>query len=114
MRSYCLAVLILVAGCATAPTTSETEREIVLKYVAIDVGTVGPFTKKGKQELNILSEKDRAAAAALLEQGAIGFVVYPKAASSSPTNPADRRPGARVILLQHDRVVGDFPVPSKS
>ena len=67
MRSYALASLILLGGCATAPITAETEREIVLQHVAVDAGTAGPFTKKSKHELDILSANDRVEAAALLD-----------------------------------------------
>ena len=106
MRGYLFTVLLVLAGCATGPTTSETEREIVLKYVGVDAGTTGPFTKKAKHEINILTEKDRAEAASLLDYGAVGFLVFSKTVS-----PSTSRPVTRVILLQHGRIVGDFTAP---
>ena len=108
MKNYALVVLVLAAGCATPPTTAETEREIVLQHVAADVGTAGPFSKQSKRELDILSDKDRIEASGLLDRGAVFFLVFAKAdASLSGPNV----PKTRVVVVQHGRVVGDFRAP---
>ena len=115
LKNYALACVILFAGCASGPGTAETEREIVLQYVGVDVGTAGPFTKKSSRELDILADKDRSAAAALLNRGAVGFLVYaktPNVGNTTATNsPPNKQLGPRVILLQHGRVVGDYKAP---
>jgi hypothetical protein len=79
------------------------------------VGTAGPFSKKSSRELDILSEKDRTAASILLDRGAIAYLVYSKpqntGSMTAPNSPPNPRPGTRVILLQHGRIVGDFKAP---
>lgn len=105
MRSLLLVLLVLLAGgCAAAPTTSEERREVVLEYVGHEVGTVGPFSKKGQRELDGLSEKDRKEVVGLIERGAVGFLIIEPDAS---------RPN-RVIVVSGKRIVGDFPVPKKA
>ena len=111
MKNFALASLLVVAGCASAPSAAETEREIVLQYVAVDAGTAGPFSRKSKQELDILSDRDRVAATALLDRGAVAFVVYPKTQISGAAAPASQHAGTRIVLVQHGRVVGDFKAP---
>jgi hypothetical protein len=102
---------MLFAGCASAPTTAETGREVVLQYVGTDVGTAGPFSKKSNSELAILSDKDRVTASSLLDHGAVAFLVYSKGANASAVSTPGKAAGTRVILLQHGRVVGDFKAP---
>jgi hypothetical protein len=111
MKNYALASLILLGGCATAPSTAETEREIVLQHVAVDVGTAGPFSKKAKRELDVLSDKDRVEASMLLDRGAVAFLVYPKTPGSASASTPKKETGPRVVLVQHGRVVGDFTAP---
>ena len=111
MKNFAFASLLFVAGCASAPSTAETEREVVLQYVAVDAGTAGPFSRKSKQELDILSDQDRLAATALLDRGAVAFVVYHKNQMPGAASPATRHPGTRIVLVQHGRVVGDFKAP---
>lgn len=96
MKRSLFLLLALAGGCATSPTVTETTREVVLKYIGGDFGTAGPFSKHGKKELNVLSPKDRDEAAALLDRGAEGFLIFqPKMAT-------------RVVLVMKGRVVGDF------
>jgi hypothetical protein len=101
-----LAVLILcAAGCAISPDSAESAREIVLTYVGADVGTAGPFSKKGLRELDSLSSQDRAEALALFERGALAYVIF--------SSPQERKPGdpaapTRIIFVRSGKVVGDF------
>src|SRR4051794_456772 len=110
MKRYLpLCLTLLLAGCTTDPGGSEAVREVVLKYVDADVGTAGPFGKQGKKELDILSDKDRAAALALLDRGAVGFVVFARdygAAARPGSN--DTATTSRIILVLKGKVVGDF------
>ena len=81
----------------------EERRQLVLEYVGHEVGTVGPFAKNGLRELDVLSEKDRREAAALIEHGAIGFlVIEPNAGVPN-----------RIVVVSGKRIVGDFPAPKK-
>ena len=101
-------ILLFLSGCGTSPVNSETTRETVLEYLGADVGTAGPFYKGGKQELDILSEADRAKAAALIDHGAALFLVYPANRTANSTGSANR-----VVLVQGGKIVGDFTVPAK-
>src|SRR6476661_2363062 len=101
MKAYPLIVILFFAGCATAPSTAESQREIVLQHIGIDAGTAGPFSKGAKREFGILSEKDRAEAAKLIEHGAVAFLVYPK--RQGPVATASPKEGTRVVLVQHGR-----------
>lgn len=111
-RTLTLLLLVTLAGCATSPGDSESNREVVLKYLDADVGTAGPFNKQAKKELDVLSEKDRAAATALLEKGGVGFDVF--APASSP----ERGTVARIVIVHAGKIVGDFlavkPAPAPS
>jgi len=105
MRTLFVVLLTLLLGaCAAAPTTSEERREVVLEYVGHEVGTVGPFSKKGQRELDGLSEKDRKEVLALIEHGAVGFLIIEPNASLPN----------RVIVVSGKRIIGDFPSPKKS
>jgi hypothetical protein len=99
----CSIVFSLAAGCATSTGTSEERREVVLKYVGHDVGTSGPFSKKGIRELDVLDDNERKQATALLQGGAQGFLIM-------EPNPALPN---RIILISGDRVVGDFRAKKK-
>lgn len=90
-------------GCAAPPAGTEILREVVLHHVGGDFGTVGPFYKDRKKELDVLVPQDRARAAALLDQGAAGFLIY------QPGNAG----AARIVLVEKDHVVGDFSAPAK-
>jgi hypothetical protein len=110
------ALLALFTGCATAPSDAENDREVVLRYLNADVGTTGPFNKHAKKELDVLSAPDRAAASALLDRGAVGFVIFAprsSAGSTDGTAAADTAPATRVILVAHGKVVGDFGAEKK-
>ncbi len=103
-----LVVLLLAGGCATAPTGGpESTREVVLKYVNADVGTTGPFSKKNPKDLEILSDADRTQASALLDRGAVGFVIY---AGSRTANAASE---TRIVLVQAGKVVADYHAAAK-
>ena len=108
MTRFLTIVLILLAGCTTSPGNSEANREVVLKYLDADVGTAGPFSKQGKRELDVLSEKDRATALGLLERGAVGFVVF------APAHSAEAGSVARIVLVLSGKVIGDFPAFAKA
>ena len=109
MRLHAVAAVLCLAGCSTGPAVSETERELVLQYVGSDAGTSGPFSKKTKQELAILGEKDRLEANALLDRGAVAFLVYSKSTGASATAKSPAR--TRVVVVQNGRVVGDYLAP---
>jgi hypothetical protein len=105
MRFLFLALLVLLFGaCASAPTTGEERREVVLEYVGHEVGTVGPFSKKGQRELDGLSEKDRNEVLGMIEHGAVGFLII---------EPNVSLPN-RVIVVSGKRIIGDFPSPKKA
>src|SRR5438105_4394576 len=104
MRALFLAVTVLLfAACASAPATGEERRQLVLEYVGHEVGTVGPFAKNALRELDVLSEKDRREAAALIEHGAVGFLVI----EPNPSLPN------RIVVVSGKRIIGDFPAPKK-
>ena len=100
-------VLLLAGGCATAPSDSESTREVALKYVNADVGTTGPFSKKNPKDLEILSDADRAQASAWLGRGAVGFVIF---AGSRAANAASE---TRIVLVQAGKVVADYHAAAK-
>lgn len=107
--------LLLLGGCGTSPTNSETTREVVLQYLGGDVGTAGPFGKGGKKELDVLTPADRQAAEALIDRGAAMFLVYGANAANAADAQAAAAGGAtRVVLVQGGRVVGDFRAQPKS
>ncbi len=100
MKSLLSALLVLIcSGCATAPSDAESTREIVLQYVGREVGTSGPFSKQARHELATLSAPDRAAALALMDRGAVGFLIIER-------NQANQN---RIVLITKRKVVGDFP-----
>ncbi len=97
-----ISIALAVGGCATSPITGEERREVVLQYIGHDVGTVGPFSKRGR-ELDELSEKDRKEAMEMLGRGAQGFlVIEPNAGLPN-----------RVIVVSGKRIVGDFTTLKK-
>ncbi|MBC7367993.1 MAG: hypothetical protein H7343_14470 [Undibacterium sp.] len=106
MTRCLLIFLVLLAGCST-PDASEGTREVALKYINADVGTTGPFSKRNPKDLEILSPSDRAQASALLDRGAVGFVIY---AGSRST---DAGAETCVVLVQNAKVVGDFRAAPK-
>jgi hypothetical protein len=96
-----------------SPESPEVAREVVLKRIGDRVGTVGPFTRKDKKELASLSAPDRATATALLDRGALGFLICSPdngtapGASNGPL--ADMVKVDRIIFVQNAQIVGDFP-----
>lgn len=120
-RNLIIGVLFiaLLSGCGTTAMDSESTREVVLQYLGADatVGTAGPFAKSAKREVDVLSAANRRQAEALIDQGAVLFLVYGQANARPVTNDStDASPKVgRVILVQGKRVVGDFraePKPS--
>jgi hypothetical protein len=105
MSRYLIALVLSVAGCAMSPDSAESAREIVLTYVGADVGTAGPFSKKGLRELDTLSAKDRAEALALFERGAIAYVIF---SPPQERKPADTAAPTRIIFVRSGKVVADF------
>ncbi len=107
-----LVCLLPLCGCASAPDAPEAAREVVLKHVGDGVGTVGPFNRKDKRELASLSATDRAAANALLDRGALGFIVFgPDDGTKTPAAGAalaDMVSVARILFVQRGEIVGDF------
>lgn len=115
MRSVSILVLSLfmLGGCATEPGGPEAARAVVLKRIGDGVGTVGPFNRKDKKELESLSPQDQKAAAALLDQGAVGFLICLPDDGTTPrvTNGslADLVKVARIMFVLRGEIVGDFP-----
>jgi hypothetical protein len=98
--------LLLLAGCGTSPIDTESTREIVLQYLGGQVGTAGPFAAKAaKREADILGEADRRSAEALIDRGAVVFLVNGERAGTTGAS--------RVILVQNNKVVGDYRPQSK-
>lgn len=91
---------MLLAGCGTVPGGAERAREVVLEYVGGSVGTAGPFSNKAFPELNSLSASDRTKAGALIDRGALAFVVISAGKST------------RIVLVQGGKVVGDLSAAS--
>jgi len=116
MRSLPTIVLLLISlcGCANQPEGPEVAREVVLKHIGDKVGTVGPFNRKDKKELQSLSPQDRSAAIGLLDQGALGFLICsPEGNDPAPTATggalADLIKVDRIIFVRGGQIVGDFP-----
>ena len=115
MRSPSIAVLslLLLCSCTSTPGGPEAAREVVLKRIGDGVGTVGPFTRKDKKELESLSPQDRTTAAALLDHGALGFLICsPDNGTAAPASTgalADMVKVDRIIFVQNAQIVGDFP-----
>jgi len=115
MRSLSPLVLtvLLLCGCANESAGPEAAREVVSNHVGEGFGTVGPFTRKDKKELEALSPQDRSAAVALLDRGAVGFLICSKEnGAPSPAAGealADLIKVDRIILVKNNRIVGDFP-----
>ena len=105
-RAFSLLLLLsgFFGGCATSPRDSETAREVVLQYLGSDAGTAGPFAKHQKKELDVLPPKERGEALALLDRGAVAFLVFETRKGGSP----------RVVLVMSGRVVGDFRAPPET
>jgi hypothetical protein len=101
MKRLPLLLCLLTFGCSTTTSSPEFAREIVSRHLGGDFGTVGPFTKQRKRELEVLAAADQKTALGLLEEGALGFLIY------EPNQPKARR----VSLVLKDRVVGDYRVP---
>ena len=99
--------VVLLAGCASSPDTSEGTREVVLKYINADVGTTGPFSKRNPQDLEALSGSDRVQASKLLDRGAVGFVIFTGSRGSNVSGET------RIVLVQNAKVVGDFRAAAK-
>jgi hypothetical protein len=104
-------MMTLLAGCGTTAMDSESTREIVLQYLGTDaaVGTAGPFGKGGKKEIDVLSATDRKQVEALIDRGAVLFLVYATTpAAAAGESPAPGSNVSRVIVVQGGKVVGDF------
>ena len=114
MRTAALAVLSLLffSGCASETGGPEVAREVVLKHVGEGVGTVGPFNRKDKGELASLSPQDRATAIALLDLGALGFLICSRSDGTTPPTTggklADLIKVDRILFVQNGQIVGDF------
>lgn len=108
MKRYLSVLLLILGGCATAPSDTESQREIVLRYLDANVGTAGPFSRRASKELGVLSEKDRAEAMALLNRGAAGYLVFEAAGTAADGKSTAAAAATRIILVHHGKVVGDF------
>ena len=100
-------LVVLLSGCATSSSDPETTREVVLKYLNSDVGTTGPFSKRNPKDLEILSPADRTQATALVDRGAVGFVIFGGAQKPGSET------GGRIVLVQNGKVVGDYWAAAK-
>jgi hypothetical protein len=114
MRSTSIIVLSLLGlgGCANPANAPEAARQVVLQHVGGTVGTVGPFTRKDRKELESLSPQDRNAANALLDRGALGFLICSPENASTPHADsgalADLIKVDRIIFVHNGQIVGDF------
>ena len=102
-----LSSVLLLSACGTPTAGSESTRAILLQYLGGDVGTVGPFGKGGKKELTVLSDAERAEAEALIDKGAMMFLIYGGSAGGQPGV-------SRVVLMQDKQVVRDYVVRPKA
>ncbi|PTX94563.1 hypothetical protein [Opitutus sp. ER46] len=100
-----LVLLPLLSACGTSSMGSEAMRGVVLQYLGSDVGTVGPFYKGGKKELDVLAVAERSRAESLIDGGAALFLVY---SSTLATRTRGATGADRIILVQHGKIVGDF------
>jgi hypothetical protein len=91
-------LLVLLGGCVTSRVDSETTREVVLNHVGGSYGTAGPFSNQAKKEFVVLSPKDQQEASALIDRGAVAFLVFEAGNSTA----------VRIVLVHKGRVVGDF------
>ena len=98
MKRLVALLVVLLGGCASSPVDSERTREVVLNYLGAPVGTAGPFSNQAKKEFGVLSPKDQSEASALIDRGAVAFLVFEAGANSA----------VRIVLVHKDRVVGDF------
>ena len=114
MRTTSIIVLSLLAlgGCANPANRPEIARQVVLQHVGGTVGTIGPFNRKDKKELESLSPQDRTTAIALLDRGALGFLICSPDDGTAQRNAsgvlADLIKVARIIFVQDGKIVGDF------
>jgi len=115
MRAVSIVVLgaSMGAGCANELGGPEAARQVVSNHVGDGVGTVGPFTRTDKKELASLSPPDRSAATALLDAGALGFLICSREDGAAPPAGgaalADMIKVDRIILVRGGKIVGDFP-----
>jgi len=104
--------LLVLCGCANPANAPETARQVVLQHVGGTVGTVGPFTRKDRKELESLSPQDRNSANALLDRGALGFLICsPETGATSHAESgalADLIKVDRIIFVHDGMIVGDF------
>jgi hypothetical protein len=114
MRSTSIVILslMMLGGCANPPGGPEIARQVVLQHVGGAVGTIGPFNRKDKKELESLSPQDRSTALALLDRGALGFLICSPETGAAPRNAngvlADLIKVDRIIFVQDGQIVGDF------
>ena len=114
MRTTSIIALSLLAlgGCANPANRPEVARQVVLQHVGGTVGTIGPFNRKDKRELESLSPQDRNTAIALLDGGALGFLICSPDDGTTPRNAngvlADLIKVDRIIFVQDGQIVGDF------
>jgi hypothetical protein len=114
MRSALFVVLSLLmwSGCANPPGGPEAARQVVLQHIGNGVGTVGPFNRRDKAELASLSPQDRSTAVALLDRGAVGFLVFGPdngtAVHAANGKLADLITVDRILFVQNGQIVGDF------
>ena len=110
--SILLLSLLVLCGCANPANSPEVARQVVLQHVGGTVGTVGPFTRKDKKELESLSPQDRSTSITLLDRGALGFLICSPDDGTTPRNAngvlADLIKVDRIIFVQNGQIVGDF------
>lgn len=99
---------LLLAGCGTSPISTESTRGVVLSYLGGDVGTAGPFGKGGKRELEVLSPAEQKEGEALIDRGAVLFLVYGGSATQPKTGSV-----SRIVFVQNNKVIRDFVVQPK-
>lgn len=104
-------ITLLLSGCATASSSPEAQREVVLQYLDASVGTAGPFSRQAKKELDFLSPKDRTDVLALLDRGAVLFLVFEPPKPGTNGKSTATASASRAILVSQGKVVGDFRAP---
>jgi len=83
----------------------------VTQYLTGGETILGPFSAEGRNQLEVLSKSDQAAATLLLAQGAVGFsVLIPDYCMSIEGKNEPPLRMVRIIFARDGRVVGDFEV----